>query len=91
MGILQSEADHIDEYLCPRCAPNSQLNVPNQKRLTADDYEAIKKLVKQLWVSFTYFLLNVKSLRLSSENLRRKLLYTQFLRKTKDFFFRFLP
>ena len=50
MGILQSEADHIDEYLCPRCAPNSQLNVPNQKRLTADDYEAIKKLVKQLWV-----------------------------------------
>lgn len=52
MGILQSEADHIDEYLCPRCAPNSQLNVPNQKRLTADDYEAIKKLVKQLWVSF---------------------------------------
>ena len=85
MGILQSEADHIDEYLCPRCAPNSQLNVPNQKRLTADDYEAIKKLVKQLWVSFTYFLLNVKSIRLRSENLRRKLLH-QLLQKTNDFF-----
>merc|ERR1719189_2655823 len=51
VGILQSEADHIDEYLCPRCAPNSQLNVPNQKRLTADDYEAIKKLVKQIWAN----------------------------------------
>ena len=50
VGILQSEADHIDEYLCPRCAPHSQLNVPNQKQLTADDYEVIKKLVKQLWV-----------------------------------------
>lgn len=59
MGILQSEADHIDEYLCPRCAPNSQLNVPNQKRLTADDYEAIKKLVKQLWVSFFFGYLDI--------------------------------
>ena len=65
VGILQSEADHIDEYLCPRCAPNSQLNVPNQKRLTADDYEAIKKLVKQLWVSFLkkYFLLKSYELK----------------------------
>ena len=51
VGILQSEADTIDEYLCPRCDPDSKLNVPNQKELTHDDYEVIKKLVKQLWVS----------------------------------------
>merc|ERR1719189_3465799 len=51
VGILQSEADHIDEYLCPRCDPHSKLNVPSQKELTPDDYEVIKKLVKQLWAN----------------------------------------
>ena len=51
VGILQSEAETIDEYLCPQCDPNSKLNVPNQKQLVADDYEAIKKLVKLLIVS----------------------------------------
>jgi len=51
VGILQSEADQIDEYICPRCAPQSHLNLPNQKQLTADDYEVIKKLVKQLWAN----------------------------------------
>lgn len=48
VGILQSEANHIDEYLCPNCAPNSKLNQPNQKRLTADDFEVIRKLLKAL-------------------------------------------
>ena len=50
VGVLQSEADKIDEYWCPRCAPGSELNMPNQKQLTEDDYETIKRLVKQLWV-----------------------------------------
>ena len=50
VGVLQSEADKIDEYLCPRCAPGSALNMPNQKILNAEDYENIKRLVKQLWV-----------------------------------------
>jgi len=48
VGILQCEADRIEEYICPRCDPNSKLNVPNQKKLTAEDCEAIKRLVKQL-------------------------------------------
>jgi len=51
VGILQCEADRIEEYICPRCDPNSKLNVPNQKKLTAKDCEAIKRLVKQLLVS----------------------------------------
>jgi hypothetical protein len=51
VGVLQSEADKIDEYLCPRCAPGSALNMPNQKILSAEDYENIKRLVKQLWAN----------------------------------------
>lgn len=55
VGILQIEADNIDEYLCPRCDPNSQLNMPNQKQLIAEDYELVKKLLKQLLVRFLLF------------------------------------
>ncbi len=51
VGILQSEADHIDEYLCPNCDPNSKLNTPNQRQLRPDDLEMIRKLIKQLVVS----------------------------------------
>ena len=50
VGILQSEAGQIDEYFCPRCSPNSVLNRPNLKLLNAQDYDLIKKLVKQLLV-----------------------------------------
>ena len=32
MGILQAEADRIDEYLCPKCDPESKLNLPNNSR-----------------------------------------------------------
>ena len=56
VGILQCEADRIEEYICPRCDPNSKLNVPNQKKLTAEDCEAIKRLVKQLLVSSDFYL-----------------------------------
>lgn len=48
VGILQVEADNIDEYLCPRCDPASKLNMPNQKPLTEEDYDLIRKLHKQL-------------------------------------------
>ena len=48
VGILQSEAARIDEYFCPRCSPKSALNRPNLKLLNAQDYDLIKKLVKQL-------------------------------------------
>ena len=59
VGILQSEADKIDEYICPRCAPDSKLNKPNHKRLNADDYEAIRKLVKSLWVSVIFNIIQI--------------------------------
>ncbi len=50
MGILQAEADRIDEYLCPKCDPVSKLNLPNNKKLTKADVELIKRLTKQLVV-----------------------------------------
>ncbi|XP_065199486.1 nucleosome-remodeling factor subunit NURF301 [Planococcus citri] len=48
VGILQSEADHIDEYICPNCTNNSNANVANTKNLTLKDYEALRKLIKQI-------------------------------------------
>lgn len=51
MGILQSEADNIDEYVCPRCQNNSSVNFANMKDLTQKDFEGLRKLIKQLQVS----------------------------------------
>lgn len=51
VGILQREADSIEEYLCPKCDPRSRLNLPNNRPLGHDDYEHIKKLFRQLVVS----------------------------------------
>jgi nucleosome-remodeling factor subunit BPTF len=48
VGILQSEADNIDEYICPRCQRNSSVNFANMKDLSQKDFEALKKLIKQL-------------------------------------------
>ncbi|KAL3268250.1 hypothetical protein HHI36_007374 [Cryptolaemus montrouzieri] len=48
VGILQSEADNIDEYICPRCQTNSMVNYANMKDLTQKDYDGLKKLIKQL-------------------------------------------
>ncbi|RZF42669.1 hypothetical protein LSTR_LSTR001464 [Laodelphax striatellus] len=48
VGILQSEADNIDEYVCPNCQRNSSINFANMKNLNTKDFEALKKLIKQL-------------------------------------------
>uniref|UniRef100_A0AAR5PPQ8 Nucleosome-remodeling factor subunit NURF301 n=1 Tax=Dendroctonus ponderosae TaxID=77166 RepID=A0AAR5PPQ8_DENPD len=48
VGILQSEADNIDEYVCPRCQKNSSVNYVNMKDLTHKDFENLKKLIKQI-------------------------------------------
>ncbi|CAG9862131.1 unnamed protein product [Phyllotreta striolata] len=48
VGILQSEADNIDEYICPRCQRNNSVNFANMKDLSAKDFEGLKKLIKQL-------------------------------------------
>jgi len=46
VGILQAEAESIEEYVCPRCEPNSKLNYPNLKKLNSKDHELIKKTFK---------------------------------------------
>jgi len=48
VGILQSEAENIEEYVCPRCEPNSRLNYPNLKKLNGKDHELIKKTFKTI-------------------------------------------
>ncbi|CAH2086513.1 unnamed protein product [Euphydryas editha] len=48
VGILQSEADNIDEYICPNCQKNNSVNYANMKELTAKDFENLKRLVKQI-------------------------------------------
>uniref|UniRef100_A0A8D9EXF3 Nucleosome-remodeling factor subunit NURF301 n=1 Tax=Cacopsylla melanoneura TaxID=428564 RepID=A0A8D9EXF3_9HEMI len=47
VGILQSEADNIDEYICPNCN-NSASNLANMKNLTPRDFDSLKKLIKQI-------------------------------------------
>ncbi|CAH1971965.1 unnamed protein product [Acanthoscelides obtectus] len=48
VGILQSEADNIDEYVCPRCQRNNSVNYANMKNLTQKDFDGLRKLIKQL-------------------------------------------
>jgi nucleosome-remodeling factor subunit BPTF len=48
VGILEKETQKINKYFCPRCSPNSELNLPNFKTLNENDYDLIRKLVKQL-------------------------------------------
>lgn len=48
VGILQSEAENIEEYVCPRCEPNSRLNYPNLKKLNSKDHELIKETFKAI-------------------------------------------
>ncbi|XP_031787989.1 nucleosome-remodeling factor subunit NURF301 isoform X3 [Nasonia vitripennis] len=48
VGILQSEADNIDEYVCPNCQRNSSVNFANMKNLNMKDLELLKKLIKQI-------------------------------------------
>ncbi|CAL1273148.1 unnamed protein product [Larinioides sclopetarius] len=48
VGVLQSEADSIDEYICPNCQSNTDINHANLKMLESKDYENIKRLLKSL-------------------------------------------
>ncbi|KAJ2952773.1 hypothetical protein O0L34_g7133 [Tuta absoluta] len=48
VGILQSEADNIDEYICPNCQKNNSVNFANMKELTTKDFENLRRLVKQI-------------------------------------------
>ncbi|GAB0089853.1 nucleosome-remodeling factor subunit NURF301 [Sergentomyia squamirostris] len=48
VGILQSEAEFIDEYICPNCTKNNSVNSANMKSLTPAEFENLKKLIKQI-------------------------------------------
>ncbi|KAG1687147.1 Nucleosome-remodeling factor subunit BPTF [Nymphon striatum] len=48
VGVLQSEADSIEEYVCPTCQGNTEINHANMKQLTTDDYEELRHLLRSL-------------------------------------------
>lgn len=48
VGILQSEAENIDEYICPNCQKYNAVNFANMKELSSKDLENLKRLIKQI-------------------------------------------
>ncbi|XP_032291521.1 nucleosome-remodeling factor subunit NURF301 isoform X1 [Drosophila virilis] len=48
VGIVQSEAEYIDEYVCPECQRNSDVNTANIKSLTQNEVIELKSLIKQI-------------------------------------------
>lgn len=50
VGIVQSEAEYIDEYVCPECQRNSDANIANIKSLTQSEVIELKSLIKQIQV-----------------------------------------
>jgi len=48
IGIIQSESNRMDEYVCPNCDPTTELNSANLKILNPDDFALMQKLTKQL-------------------------------------------
>lgn len=48
VGILQSEADAIEEYTCPNCQGNTRINHANLRPLAGKDFENLKRLLRSL-------------------------------------------
>ncbi|XP_037722517.1 nucleosome-remodeling factor subunit NURF301 isoform X3 [Drosophila subpulchrella] len=48
VGILQSEAEFIDEYVCPECQRKTDANAANMKKLAPAEIEELKNLIKQI-------------------------------------------
>ncbi|KAH8408542.1 hypothetical protein KR215_007131 [Drosophila sulfurigaster] len=48
VGIVQSEAEYIDEYVCPDCQRNSDANTANTKCLTPTEVVELKSLIRQI-------------------------------------------
>ncbi|XP_065312784.1 nucleosome-remodeling factor subunit NURF301-like isoform X2 [Gordionus sp. m RMFG-2023] len=48
VGILPTEAEEIEEYICPNCQSDKAPNNANLKNLDEKDYEQLQRLVKQL-------------------------------------------
>lgn len=56
VGILQSEAEQIDEYICPNCHRNSSVNYANMKNLSTREYSELSVLIKDIQVCQINFL-----------------------------------
>lgn len=52
MGILQSEATYIDEYICPQCQSTEDA-MTVLTPLTEKDYEGLRRILRSLQVCFT--------------------------------------
>jgi nucleosome-remodeling factor subunit BPTF len=50
VGILQSEAEFIDEYICPNCQKNNSINFANMKTLAGDNFEELHEFLKEIQV-----------------------------------------
>ncbi|XP_061402352.1 nucleosome-remodeling factor subunit NURF301 [Musca vetustissima] len=48
VGIVQSEAEFIDEYVCPACQKNNSVNMANMKNLTEHETIELSKLIKHI-------------------------------------------
>lgn len=53
MGILQSEANHIDVYVCPQCQSTEDA-MTVLTPLTDKDYEGIKRILRSLQVKSVF-------------------------------------
>lgn len=50
VGILQSEANHIDEYVCPQCQSTEDAMTVFTP-LTEKDYEGLRRILRSLQVN----------------------------------------
>ncbi|KAL4097581.1 hypothetical protein QTP88_022332 [Uroleucon formosanum] len=48
VGVLQCEGDKMDDYNCPRCMSNSEINFANLNPLNQQDNDDLLKLIKQI-------------------------------------------
>ncbi|XP_050535545.1 nucleosome-remodeling factor subunit NURF301 isoform X2 [Daktulosphaira vitifoliae] len=48
VGVLQCEGDKMDDYNCPKCMSDSEINFANLNPLNENDYEDLTKLIKQI-------------------------------------------
>ncbi|CRK99537.1 CLUMA_CG012856, isoform A [Clunio marinus] len=48
VGILQSEAEFIDEYICPNCQKNNSINFANMKTLEDENYKELLVFLKDI-------------------------------------------
>lgn len=54
VGVLQCEGDKMDDYNCPNCMPDSEINFANLTPLNQQDNDDLLKLTKQIQVMGVY-------------------------------------